>query len=96
MLRSVLEEYPDNQTAVYNLGVLSMQTGQFELAAERFEKLLELDSTNIQGEYYLAVCYYETGNKEEAKALFEKLKNTGSDPVIVQSADEYLKELNEQ
>ncbi|MEM8566688.1 MAG: peptidase, partial [Bacteroidota bacterium] len=36
MLREILQEDPDNEQATFNLGVLSMQSGQYEKAVERF------------------------------------------------------------
>lgn len=95
MLRGVLEEYPENKTALFNMGLMSIQSGQYGKAVTRFEKLTSIDSTNTTAAYYLAVSYYETGSKEKAKDLFEKLKNDDTDPAITSSADQYLKILNE-
>ena len=95
MLRGILEENPENETALYNLGLLSMQSGQYEKAVERFEKLMTIDGANIQAGFYLAVSYFEEGDMENAKNWFEKIKTESSDPAILNSADQYLKQLNE-
>ncbi len=95
MLRGILEEYPDNVTAIFNLGMLSMQSGQYDKAVERFEKLMTLDGSNTQAGYYLAISYFELGDNTNAKKWFEKIMTESSDPAIVSSADQYLKELNE-
>ncbi len=95
MLRDVLNEYPENITAMYSLGVLSMQSGQYDKAVERFEKLITLDPTNVQASFYLAVSYFETEQFENAKDWFEKVKTMDNDPAIHQAADNYLKEINE-
>lgn len=95
MLREVLEEYPNNLTAIFNLGVLSMQSGQYDKAVERFKKLMTLDSTNDQGAYYLAVSYYELGNMTLSTEWFQKIKSISSDPAILSSSDQYLEKLNE-
>jgi len=95
MLRKVLEEYPENKTALYSMGVLSMQSGQYDKAVERFEKLVSIDQANVQAAYYLAVSYFEIGNRVLAREWFVKIKNTGSDPAVMLSAEDYLKRLNE-
>ncbi|MFY0626430.1 MAG: tetratricopeptide repeat protein [Reichenbachiella sp.] len=95
MLRKVLEEYPENKTALYSMGVLSMQSGQYEKAVERFEKLMVIDKTNDQAAYYLAVSYFETGNNIKSQEWFEKIKTLSGDPAILESTDQYLKKLNE-
>ncbi|MFY0651486.1 MAG: tetratricopeptide repeat protein [Cyclobacteriaceae bacterium] len=95
MLREVLEEYPENQTALFNLGILSMQSGQHDKAVERFEKLVEVNENNVQAWFYLAVSYFELGQREKAKSLFEKVKLVDDDPAVLEAADNYLKEINE-
>lgn len=95
MLREVLEEYPENETALYNLGILSMQSGQYDKAVERFLKLTELNAENVQAWFYLAVSYFETNQKDKASELFSKVKSMDSDPAINQAADGYLREINE-
>tara|TARA_R110000868_G_scaffold76311_2_gene219507 strand:+ start:778 stop:1590 length:813 start_codon:yes stop_codon:yes gene_type:complete len=95
MLREVLEEYPENETALYNLGVLSMQSGQYDKAVDRFIKLTEINAGNVQAFFYLAVSYFELNQKDKAAELFEKVKLMDNDPAINQAADGYLKEINE-
>ena len=95
MLRGILEEYPENTTAIFNLGLLSMQSGQFDKAVGRFEKLMTIDGSNFQAAYYLGVSYFETENYDKAREWFTKIKKMGTDPAMASSADEYLKRLNE-
>jgi cytochrome c-type biogenesis protein CcmH/NrfG len=93
MLREVLESDEKNQTAIYNLGLLSMQSGQYDRAVERFEKLVQLDPENLQAQFLLGVSHFESGNKAEAKTQFEKVKSMDADPSVVASVDEYLNQL---
>lgn len=93
MLREVLDADSDNQTAIYNLGLLSMQSGQYDRAVERFEKLVELEPKNLQAQFLLGVSYFETGEKPKAKAQFEKVKSMDADPSVAASVDEYLNRL---
>ncbi len=45
-LRAVLEQDPDNETAILQMGLLSLESGQIEKAAKRFEKLVLLQPEN--------------------------------------------------
>src|SRR5690606_11200730 len=40
MLREILEEDPTNEMAHFNMGVVSMQSGEYTMAAQRFEALV--------------------------------------------------------
>lgn len=95
MLRDILKKYPNNVTAIFNLGVLSMQSGQYDKAVERFEKLMTLDSTNDQGAYYLAVSHYELGDLKASVKWFQKIKSISNDPAILSSSEQYLNKINE-
>src|SRR5690606_17086210 len=53
LLREILEEDPTNESALFNMGVLSMQSGQYKMAAERFEALVANHPGNIEGQFYL-------------------------------------------
>lgn len=93
MLREVLEADANNELAIYNLGLLSMQSGQYDRAVERFEKLTQLNPENLQAQFLLGVSYFEAGNKAEAKTQFEKVKSMDADPSVAASVDEYLNQL---
>ncbi|MFP4091345.1 MAG: tetratricopeptide repeat protein [Cyclobacteriaceae bacterium] len=93
MLREVLEKDENNQTAIYNLGLLSLQSGQHDKAAERFEKLVSLSPDNLQAQFLLGVSYFESGQKEKARTQFEKVKKLDSDPAVTASVDNYLEQL---
>ncbi|PIB37160.1 hypothetical protein BFP72_17975 [Reichenbachiella sp. 5M10] len=95
VLRGILEEYPENITALYSLGLLSIQSGQYEKAIGRFEKLMTIDPTNQQAAFLLATSYFETSQYDEAGRWFENIKSTSTDPAILSSTDQYLKKLNE-
>lgn len=45
-LRDVLKQDPDNVRALYHMGLLSIESGQFDKAIERFEKLILLRPEN--------------------------------------------------
>lgn len=94
MLREVLETQPNNRQALLNIGLLSIKSGQFGKAKERFRKLVSLDSTDYEAKLYLAVSLLETSKKTEAKKVLQQIINTqDSIPIIKQMAGDYLKNL---
>lgn len=93
MLREVLESDPQNEEALFNLGVLSIQSGQYKNAIERFNTLLKNHPDNDQAEFYLALSYFNDGQKAKAKSLFEKIKNSSNDEQVLAAVDSYLNEL---
>ena len=93
MLREVIEQEPTNEEALFNLGVLSIQSGQHKKAIERFETLLENHPANEQAEFYLALSYFNDGQSAKARSLFEKIKRTSKDEQVLAAVDSYLNEL---
>jgi tetratricopeptide (TPR) repeat protein len=93
MLREVIEQEPTNEEALFNLGILSIQSGQHNKAIERFETLLKHHSANEQAEFYLALSYFNDGQSAKAKSLFEKIKSTSKDEQVLAAVDSYLNEL---
>jgi len=92
-LRDIAEKYPENQEALYNLGVFSIQTRQFEKGLERFRQLTKVNPKHIEGTYYLGVCYAELGLKEEAIEALNKVKTLTDDPAVIATVDTYLKDI---
>lgn len=93
MLREVLDKDPENPEALFNIGMLAIQSGQYDRAIERFETLIRVDSTHIQGQLLLGVALLNAGKKARAKAQFEKVKSMDPDPAVQAEVDSYLKDL---
>ncbi len=93
MLQEVLAEDENNELAIFNLGLLSMQSGQYKKAVERFEKLVAVNPDHLQGNYWLGVSYFEAGRKQKAKAQFEKVRSMDSDPEVQASIENYLQRM---
>jgi len=93
LLREVLAEDPTFQPALYNMGMLSVQSGQYSKAIEWLNKLLALNPDDVQGTLLLGVAYANNEEKEKAREQFEKAKKLDSDPAVQQQADTYLKDL---
>lgn len=93
MLREVLAADPKNELALFNMGMLSIQSGQYDLAIGRMEELLEVNPEHIQGQLLLGVALMNSGEKERAKRQFEKVKAMDQDPAVQATVDSYLDEL---
>jgi predicted Zn-dependent protease len=93
LLREVIATDPDNQKALFNLGILSIQSGQHDKAVERFRHLTTVNPKHVQGNFYLAVSLAETGQKAEARQVFEKARQLDADPGFQASVDKELAKL---
>jgi outer membrane protein len=93
MLRDVLAIDPKNELALFNMGMLSIQSGQFPKAVEWLEKLQGVNEKHIQGQLLLGVAYMNSNQKDKARQQFEKVKQMDSDPSVQATVDSYLKDL---
>jgi tetratricopeptide (TPR) repeat protein len=93
LLREVLEEDPDNELALFNLGMLSIQSGQYDLAVQRLEALLKVNPGHAQGHLLLGIALMNVGNKGAAREHFELVKEMDKDPAVQATVESYLKDL---
>jgi tetratricopeptide (TPR) repeat protein len=95
MLREVLNEDPNNVEAHWHLAHFSIQSEQFDKAAERFEKVVELD-TELQypdAIFYLGKTYATLNRNDEAVVCFEKYMPLTQDTIIKKRVQEFIVEL---
>lgn len=71
-IRDLANEHPESIKAQYTLGLMSMNTGQFEKAVERFEKVLALDPNDITAYRLKGRSHLEMGDTTAAAASFDK------------------------
>jgi tetratricopeptide (TPR) repeat protein len=93
MLREVLTQDPKNQLALFDMGMLSIQSGQYDRAIERLKELVSINEKHTQGQLLLGLAYLNKGDKANAKAQFEKVKQLDNDPSVQATADSYLNDL---
>jgi tetratricopeptide (TPR) repeat protein len=93
LLREVLADDPVNAFALYNMGMLSVQSGQYDRAIDYLQRLVTVKETHIQGHLLLGVAFMNKGIKDKARAQFEKVKQLDKDPAVQATADSYLKDL---
>lgn len=94
MLQEVLSKDPNNEVAIYNLGMLAITSGQYEKAIERFEKLTQLDPKNPEAQFYLGYCFFELGKKDESKVYFQEVLDLEISGDLVKASEDYLKRIN--
>ena len=94
MLREILTEDADNRQAIMSLGLLAIQSGQFDRAKERFETLVSLNTDDHEAKLYLAVSMMEINQQSQARLLLEEILATqDSIPAIKAMAEDYLQAL---
>ena len=93
MLREVSEKHPDNEQAQFNLGALSMQSGQYDKAVDRFDNVIRINPGNIEAKVFKAVSLIESGKRKEAKQILTNLKGEIDDPEMMATIEGYLREL---
>ena len=90
MLRDIVENNPQDTEALYYLGVLSNQTGQYENAAKRFNQLITIDSSDKRAYLQLGFSNYYLGNYKTADSLFNIVMASG-DSLLIKDLDFFLK-----
>ena len=93
LLREVVSVDNKNEIAQLNLGLLSVKSGQYEKAIERFETVLRINSKNIDVYLYLANVYSQLGNSKNAIDNLKKYKSGLSDPETIAQVDEYIQQI---
>ncbi|QIP12207.1 tetratricopeptide repeat protein [Spirosoma aureum] len=93
LLRDVLKQDPTNELALFNLGLLSMRSGQYERAVERFRQILVTNPASRKAQFYLGVSLAESGQKEEAKKVLAQVKKQEKDPQVLAAVQEYEERL---
>lgn len=89
MLRDIVENNPKDTEALYYLGVLSNQTGQYINAAERFNQLIAIDSSDKRAYLQLGISNHNLGDKEKADSLFNIIRNS-KDKLLIKELDNFL------
>ena len=56
-MRSLSEKHPENADLQWNMGLFSIQSGQYKKAATRFEKVITIDAQRLDAYMQLAMSY---------------------------------------
>ncbi len=72
MLIDLNKKYPDDTAVLSNLGRLAIQTGQFEKAVQRLERVVNLEPNNTRAYCLLVEAYRGLGNTVQVEAMKAK------------------------
>ena len=74
------------------LGNSNLMLGQAESAKKNFQDLIaEFDDLDVQGKWYLSLCYLKTGETTQVRNLLNEI--AGTETSYAAKARELLKEL---
>ncbi len=66
----LLDDDPDNVTALYKLGGIFYRIGKMDLAITSFSRVLEIDPGNSRARYNLGAIYANRGDRKKAEEYF--------------------------
>ena len=93
MLREVLTADSSNVNALWQLGLFSMKSGQFDKAVVRFKKIAEIDPRNLEVYLYLAEAYEKSGDKPNTIKSLEQYVSLTGDAVVKTEVQGYIDNL---
>ena len=95
-LLAITRKTPNHVPANLLLGRMSVQSGQWDKAAVRFQTVLDDEPRNVEALLGLADTYRGKGEKEKAVELFEKAKRTVNNPDFSRDIDAYIQTFSKQ
>lgn len=90
LLREVVTANPEHENAQFNLGLLSMQSGQYQKAIDRFEKVKSINSENYLVLLRLAEAYIASGNSGRALETLQELKKKNPESHFLAEAEKLM------
>ena len=91
MLREVVQKDPDHEMAQYNLGMLSVKSGQLDKAIERFRTVLKINPQRSEVHFFLGQVYEQQGKKKEALDEYRLFMKESKDYEAVAQVGEMVK-----
>ncbi|MCC6251603.1 MAG: tetratricopeptide repeat protein [Bacteroidia bacterium] len=96
ILKNVVKKDSTFLEAQVQLGVFAIQSGQYEKALERFEKILKINPEYIQAYIYLGQIYADMGRKKEAIEVLRLYMKKSNDYTLNQQVEKFINELEKQ
>ena len=91
-MRSLSEKYPENADLQWNMGLFSIQSGQYEKAVARFEKVINIDAKRLDAYMQLAISYLALQDTSAATGVLISLIDK-SEGDTVKNAEAMLEKL---
>lgn len=93
MLREVVSANPDHEMAQYNLGMLSVKSGQLDKAIERFQKVAVINPSRADIHFFLGQIYFEQGDTAKAISSYEKFNKLSDNYEAVAQVGKLIEKL---
>lgn len=93
LLKDVVAKDSNNVQAIFTLGMLSIQSGQFDKAQERFERLITIQPFNPEYYFYLGEVYAKGGNTGKAIKTYETCKTLLKDEAAKKEIESLINKL---
>ncbi len=93
-LREIADKQPSNAYANMMLGLGGKRSGQWDKAAERFEKVLAAEPRNIEAMFHAAECYEAMGDKKSAIKWYQTAKKQIQVPQVLDELNKRIQELS--
>lgn len=92
-LREVVSKDSTNTEAQLNLALFAIQSGQYDKAAARLEKLAAMKPEFAEVYLYLGQTYAAMNDKDKAIEALSKFSSMTNDPLVRSEVEKYIKEL---
>jgi len=94
LLLQVVRKDPENIPANYTLALLAIESGQYDKALSRFQKLISLQPSNPEYYYHAGIAHQRSGNREEALQNFKKSMELAKDEETKERIQQTIDQLN--
>lgn len=93
LLKKIADNNPMNFDAQLNLGIFSMQSGQYDKAIARFKKSIQIKKDQPEVYFLLSDALSQLGKNKEAIEELETAKKIFKDPAIVQETEKRIQQI---
>ncbi|NJN78346.1 MAG: tetratricopeptide repeat protein [Saprospiraceae bacterium] len=93
MLRDLSQKEPENTSVLMALAQLSIRSGQYDKAIERYETVVKLEPNNVKAHYGLAQMYQSLGKNQEAIASYNKCLSLSEDEKLKSDIEQIIKKI---
>jgi len=93
LLREVIAANPNHEMAQYNLGMLSVKSGQLPKAIERFKKVMEINPKRSDMYLFLGQIYLQMGDTANAISNYQSFMKKSDDYQAVSEIGKMIKGL---
>jgi len=93
LLKEVIAEEPDNESALYYLGNFSIQSGQYEKAIIRFENLVKVNPDHYEARYLLGYSFEMMKDTSSAVKNYDFVAKSAGNKEIKRLAEEGIDKL---